>query len=307
MNILIYPHQQYFSYADGGIVVQFYLARVLERFGQNVRIYPRNVKSLLKNSIFNKFYNNDFPIDDNTVVIYCEGIIGNPLNAPKVVRWMLSKLGQNMPSYYVKSWEKYELVYYFNSEIKFCESPEKMGSIYKLLSLIYLNPNIRQINFGKRQGICYTKRKANLIHKNGYKIVHPLNSFEITSEHTQDDCIKFFNKFEYFMSYDSNTFLIPMSGICGCIPVVYKLQGLTKQDWINTTAAAEYCKFKGIDNLYGIAYGREDMKFAKNTLHLVKEQWDDIIKFNKIQTVVPFIKDIQNFENMVNTIQNNYF
>jgi hypothetical protein len=49
------------------------------------------------------------------------------------------------------------------------------------------------------------------------------------------------------------------------------------------------------------------MEFAKNTLHLVKEQWDDIIKFNKTQNVASFINDIQNFENMTNTIENNYY
>ena len=59
MNILIYPHRD-FSYEDGGVVVQFYLAQVLEEFGQNVRIYQQNVKST--NPIFNKFYDNDFGI-----------------------------------------------------------------------------------------------------------------------------------------------------------------------------------------------------------------------------------------------------
>jgi molecular chaperone GrpE (heat shock protein) len=89
--------------------------------------------------------------------------------------------------------------------------------------------------------------------------------------------------------------------------VVYKINGLTKQEWIKTTAAAEYCNSKGLDNLYGIAYGRENMEYAKNTIHLAKEQWEDILKFNKENTIVPFINDIENFENALNTIQNNYY
>jgi hypothetical protein len=49
------------------------------------------------------------------------------------------------------------------------------------------------------------------------------------------------------------------------------------------------------------------MQYAIDTLHLVKDQWDDIIKFCTNQSVVPFIHDIQNFDNLENTIANNYF
>ncbi len=65
-------------------------------------------------------------------------------------------------------------------------------------------------------------------------------------------------------------------------------------------------KNNGLNNLYGIAYGREDMEYAKSTLHLVKEQWDDIINYCEEKTVLPFIEDLKNFENMQNTIENNY-
>jgi hypothetical protein len=83
----------YFQYNDGGTVVQYYVSKILEEdYGLNVRIYSwSNIK--LKNSIFNKFYENDFPIDDNCIVVYCEGTKGNPLNAKYCIRWMLSKLG----------------------------------------------------------------------------------------------------------------------------------------------------------------------------------------------------------------------
>ena len=91
-NIIIYTHMPKFDFKDGGTVVQFLLAKTLEEMGQNVRIYPGG-KIVMANSIFSKFYNNEFPIDRNCVVIYCEGTVGNPLNAPLVVRWMLSKLG----------------------------------------------------------------------------------------------------------------------------------------------------------------------------------------------------------------------
>jgi hypothetical protein len=304
-NILIYTHMPQFSFIDGGTLCQYNLAKILDELGQNVRIYPTS-GLIVKNSVFNKFYNNDFPIDNNAVVIYCEGTQGNPLNAKNVVRWMLSVLGQNVPYEWVNTWSKNELVYHFNSEPRFHTNPEKIGVFYKLLSSIYINSYLKQTNFGERDGICFTIRKAHRIHKNGFQSVHPNDSFNITTQ-TQMECIEIFNKYKWFISYDSNTFLTIMAALCGCISVVYKVDGLNKQEWIKTTAAVEYLKYKGLDNLYGIAYGQEDMQYAIDTIHLVKEQWDEILKFNNENTIVPFINDIQNFENMQNTIKNNYF
>jgi hypothetical protein len=298
-----------FSFNAGGTVVQYYLANVLEEYGQNVRIYTNNGVNT-PNSIFSKFYDantTDFAIDENTIVIYCEGTQGNPLNAKKVVRWMLSELGQNVPREWLNTWGKNELVYYFNSELKFEQNPEKKGNIYKLLSVLYINPYIKQTNFNERNGVCYTIRKAHEIHKNGFEKVHPPNSFEITRQHKQMDYVQIFNQYKWFISYDSLTFISIIAALCGCISVVKKVDGLSKRDWINTTAAAEYCKFKGINNLYGIAYGKEDMQFAQDTIHLAKEQWDEIVNFCKENTVKSFINDIEDFDKMENTIEKNYY
>ena len=296
----------FFNFRDGGTVVQFYLGQILNDYGENVRIYSPSGKKI-KNSIYSKYYNNDFPIDDNCLVIYCEGTLGNPLNAKYCVRWMLSKLGQNVPFSNLNTWGKNELVYYFNSEDKIENNSEKKGTIYKLLTCIYVNPYIQKTNFEERSGICYTIRKGPKIHKNGFRIVHPKDSFEITLKHKQMDYVVIFNKHKWFISYDSLTFLIVIALICGCIPVIYKVEGLSKLEWIYTTVAVEYLKDKGLDNLYGIAYGREDMKYAEDTIHLAKDQWIDIINYCKEKTILSFINDIQNFENMENTIQNNFY
>jgi len=303
-NIIVYTHEPNFKFENGGTVVQYYLAQLLEAAGQNVRIFPCSYIQT-QNSIFNHFYNNDFPVDDNTVVIYCEGTPGNPLNAKYVVRWMLSELGQNVPYDRVNTWGKNELVYYFNSELKFEKNPEKKGNIYKLLSLLYVNPQAIIINKNRRSGTCFTYRKS-YIHKNGIRKIHPPGSFEITRDHSQAQCIRIFNKFKFFISYDPLTFLSMIAAMCGCISFVYKMNGLNKKEWLNTLACADYLQFSGED-LYGVAYGADDLQFAIRTLHLVKPQWIRLQNYIKEKTLLPFIEDINHFENMTNTVETNYF
>ena len=252
-NIIIYTHMPEFSFKDGGTVVQYLLAKTLEEYEQNVRIYPSsNIRT--NNSIFSKFYDNDFPIDDNCVVIYCEGTQGNPLNAKNVVRWMLSKLGQNVPYSWLNTWNSNELVYYFNFEEKLEKNPDMLNSIYKILNIIYIHPAANNHNF-PRKGTCFTIRKSIQTHGKTKQSIHPPRSFEITRKHTQLDCIKIFNNHKFFISYDSLTFLSVISALCGCVSIVVKVDGLSKQDWINTTAAAEYLRETGETTLYGIAYG----------------------------------------------------
>lgn len=304
-NIIIYTHMPHFNLNDGGTVVQYLLSNILDKeYNQNVRIYPSSgIKT--NNTIFSKFYDNDFPIDDNCVVIYCEGTIGNPLNAKYVVRWMLSRLGQNVPYEYLYTWSKNELVYYFNSEEKIANNPEKVGYIYKLLNVIYLEPNIQNYNQSDRDGTCFTIRKAHDIHKN-LTYIHPPGSFEITRHHSQSDYIEIFNKYKYFISYDSITFLVVIAALCGCVSIVTKIDNLTKEEWINTTCVADYFKESDEKTLYGIAYGIEETELAEKTLHMAKEQWSKIIQFSKDKTIPNFLNDINNWESNKNTIKRNF-
>jgi hypothetical protein len=304
-NIIIYTHMPEFSFIDGGTVVQYLLAKTLQEYSQNVRIYPSSGKKI-DNSIFSNFYDNDFPIDDNCVVIYCEGTQGNPLNAKNIVRWMLSKLGQNVPHSHLNTWNPNELVYYFNLEEKIANNPDKINTIYKILNIIFIHPAANNYNFPKRKGTCFTVRKALQTHGQIKNWIHPSNSFEITRNHTQLECIKIFNHHKFFISYDSLTFLSVISALCGCISIVVKVDGLTKQDWINTTVATEYLKETGETTLYGIAYGGEDLQNAFNTIHLAKDQWERIVKFSRDKYIPQFINDINNWNENLNTISRNF-
>jgi hypothetical protein len=79
------------------------------------------------NSIFNRYYNNEFDLNE-TIVIYGETIPGNPLNAPHVVRWILAPLGIAGVSQR-HTWKDTDLVYHFNPDKLFYNNEDQIGRI----------------------------------------------------------------------------------------------------------------------------------------------------------------------------------
>jgi hypothetical protein len=295
LNVLIYPHLP-FNLSDGGTTVHYYLAQVLDNMGLTVKIC-NEFDNNSRNSLFNKFTNKKNIDIDNTIVIYCEGIKGNPLNAKYVVRWMLSKLGQNVPLNYYNYWGPNELVYFFNSEKEFLDSNTQV----KMLTLFYINPNIRNLNL-ERKGTCHSFRKK-FIHNN-VTILHKPASFEITREHTQNDYIEIFNKYKQFLCYDPLSFLSIIAAMCGCISIIYPIEGVSKKEYFKKTGLYEYMVDKNICEIYGIAYGAsdEEINYSRDTLHLVKEQFNDIQNWFINKYIKNFISDIYNWNNNINTL-----
>lgn len=300
VTILVYTNIP-FSINCGGIVVQYELCRMLDNLGISVRIQS---PTKIHNQIFNKYYNNDFDLNQ-TVVIYGETIEGNPLNAPYVMRWILAPVGVICAPIH-HTWGKNDIIYYFNSDETFNNNEDKIGKIYKTLTTIYMNPLINNFNYKDRKGYCHTFRKSGY-HKT-IKYAHPPGkSIEIKREHSFVECIKILNKSQFFISYDPLSFLSIIASMCGCISVVIKVDGINELEWLKTTAAYPYLKEKNINKLFGIAYGVSEIDWAKKTLHLAKAQWNEIIKHAKNTTVFPFLRDIQNIENisyLENTVKN---
>jgi len=304
-NIIIYAHRTFFL-SDGGIVVQYYLASILDSMGINVKICNVHDNNA-KNDLFNKFITVDEisnSVDfENTIVIYCEGVIGNPLKAKYVVRWMLSKLGQNVPVDFVDTWDNNELIYFFNSEMDIIDD-----NIYdaKYLSLFYINPIFKNNNLD-RNGLCFTIRKR--LHD--YLTIHEQDSFEITKEHSQNDYLDIFNKHEKFIAYDPLTFLSIIAIKCGCISIICPIQGVSKKEYFKMTAFYDYMVEKNIDSIYGLAYGNseDELNYAKATLHLFEEQLIDINNWFIGKYINNFVNDIINWNSCNNTLFNykNYF
>jgi hypothetical protein len=304
-TILIYPHMKYTD-DNGGVNVQYYLASVLKSYNINVKMF-NHIDST--NEIFSDF-TNTFD-NENTIVIYCEGVFGNPLNAKYVVRWMLSELGKNIPYNWVNTWGKSELVYYFLSELKIKDSPEKLNSIYKFLTMIYVKPNTF-INLKRpRDGFIHTFKKASY-HKNGIRQIHPDNSHFIENFLNYNHMVDVFNNYKYFICYDPCSFLIYIAALCGCIPILYKVDNVSKEEYFNGKADInsifyQYYMDHEYINYPGIAYGLEDIHHAESTLHLLPDLLFKQIEYMNMKSLDNFINDMKQFDNNINTIQNNFY
>ena len=290
-----------FEYNTGGIVCLHYLGQFLSKYGYDVFMCA---EANVLNPLLNKFYNGK-QVDEDTIVIYPEIYEGNILNANRIIRWILGPIRVEKMEI-VKTWNKNDLVYYFNEEPRMKNNLEKKRVVYKMLSILFLNPLTKNTNGGVREDYCFTLRKTH--YYKSITHIHPTDAFEITHYHDQIKCIDIFNNYKYFVCYDPLCFLMIISAVCGCIPIVYPIESVSKNEWLQTLAVSEYCKEHNVDNLYGIAYGLEDLEWAKSTIHLAEEQWKDIIQFNIEKNIENFIEDLNHLDDgtLQNTVENNY-
>lgn len=300
MKFVIYPHLK-FSPLDGGISVQYVFAKNLKEKGFEVYISDNYGRP--ENPIFNDYISADV-IDDSFIVVYCEGVLGNPLNAKKIVRWMLSELGQNVRYDYINTWSPKELVYFYGSETRFKNYPNFKNKIFKLLNFVH-DYHDYECEQKTRNGICFSIRKMYNIHKKIYFNV--TKGTEIPRDVSHENLKDIFLTHEIFISYDPITYLNVIAGMYGCVPIVVPIYGTSKENWLRKTHFWDFLEKNNLGtNLYGIAYGFEELDFAKSTLHLMKEQQKQINEFIKKRSLEIFISDMNNFEKCENTLKNVY-
>lgn len=297
------------STVGGGVTVLHYIGQILKSKNINIKMYTGNPP--YEEIIFSDFITN---YDcDKIIAIYPEITYGNPLNAKYVIRWILAPIGKFVDKNVVDSWGKNDLVYYFISEEKIRDSPEKYCSIYKLLTTIYLKPNIF-INFHQpRNGYCHIIKKAYKFHKNGIQFFHPSDSVELSHTATFEELVQIFNQFEYFVCYDPCCFLIFLAGLCGCITILHKIDGISSiEQWFTGNSDIPSCfyvyyKNNEYSNYPGIAYGIENIEYARSTLHLLPYVLNKQIEYINNYCIDNFLKDMIKFDENINTVENNYY
>ena len=298
MKFAIFPHMLYGESGDkngGGELVLILLAKFLHNAGYESKIVKRKNIGFYLNDIYNDFIPED-EVDEDFVIIYCEGTLGVPIKTKKIIRWVLSELGQNVPYVDIFTWNPKELVFFYGSEVCFKNDSSHIGTLYQLMNFLYIAPFFKNLNF-PRQGWCHSFRKGARIH-NKINILHPLDSFEIKSQTSHNDLAQIFNTYKYFICYDPISFLNTLAAVCGCVSVVYPIENYSRQSWLEKTHMA-FLK----EPIYGIAYGIEEIDYATNTLSLVEEQQKKITESINQKSIANFLNVISQ-DNNINIVEN---
>lgn len=255
---------------SGGIIALHKLGEILSNYGE--KVFISNATSFTSNAKVIS-YEDIIKLNMNeVVVIYPEIVVGNPYNAKYVVRWIL-----NTPGIIGGDgiYGEHDLVYKYSNYFKALDESRVKGELrtFDLKLNIFYNKN------QERSGECYMVRKG------AHKVLNKHKNEAINLDHNPADehLANVFNKCEYFICYDSMCFHNHQAALCGCIPIIVPDDGVSKEEFINKSSI----------NKYGIAYGFDDIEYAKNTQHLMKEYLIEMENESKEQ-IKTLIKDCYN-------------
>ena len=295
IKIIIYTPT--FNINCGGVVVLHYLAKLIN--DQNHPIFYTKIFNYF-NIRYNNIFCNNFAhmdeIDNNTIVIYPEKIIGNPLNSKNVIRWMLLDLGTNMQK--ERNYGDNDLIYFWE--------PQNTDNIYfRDFSCPYFNNTFINKNLEKNK-TCYIIKKAHSFH-NQINFIHDENSICIDNL----DIYKIneiFNECKYFYAYDPNTAFIIYAVVCGCIPIIYPIENVSKEEYFSN----RIFNYKG--NIYdkGIAYGNDilEIENAQNNLLEGIEEFKNLFNNISADNINKFMNDLEdnyiNNNKLTNIVKNYY-
>ncbi len=301
-NITIIVYSLILNNNCGGIIVMHNLVKIINDLKiNNIKAKLFNPYNIRYNNIFSNEFADINDINENTIVIYPEIICGNPLNASKVIRWILLDLGIEMPLNHYKIWNKNDLIYFWE--------PKITDNIYfKQLACPWYNPIYKNYNKNERVNSCYLIKKAKLIHKNEIKNIHPENSILIDDYKNHlnvnytDEIINIFNNCKYLYSYDPNSAFIIFAAICGCIPIVYPIENVSKIEYLSNRMMN--CGGELIDF---IAYGDDpnELIHAENQMQKIDYHINKINNYY-LQNTIKNIKELINYNLLTNKVETYY-
>ena len=181
-----------------------------------------------------------------TIVVYPEIRLGNPMGATNVVRWLLYKPGLENPYRFTEN-----EMFFRVGEI--CDIPEITGGAQDLV-MWRRDPAYRNENRPDRKGACFLVRKGH----DKARIPETADAIQIDGK-SHAEVAAIFNACDTFYSYDEASFYSQFAAICGCDSIVIPGLYASREEWTKEHQVSRY----------GIAYGIDDIDHARATRHLV--------------------------------------
>lgn len=288
------------TFANGGWVAMYTLFENMKNLGEEIYLafeVEQHLPGLRDYEEGDFFSLGGFPNLENfrqldlneCVTIYPEaafslrmdGAIGNPTNSKYVVRWLL-----HYPDYHLghgsETWGEKDLLFAFSGWQDF-ESKKRKFNTQGILTCLHTDLETFKDYNKKREGSCYIRRKN--LNRNFNKDLVPKNSVcveEILNSGNEKDIANCLNSYEYFYSYDENTYFSVLAALCGCVSVVVA-NNEDQKSW-----------YENKPSYYrdAVAYGDKNINHVKKNMHLIKAGVMTSEKQN-LKTVENFIKITQ--------------
>lgn len=256
----------------GGVVVSHKLCYELAKRGYKVTIftdpeYPHPNISVQKNSDEN---NLNFEYDSEKTVIIPSFNWKNNTKIKNVVRWALYHIEKDS----ISNVEETDEIFNFGTFNLPLSKQQRKLTLFNYNEDILFN---RKLNRNKKY--CHILLKNNP--PCAKEIVQHFNSFSL-DDYKNRGCFNYladkFNEYEYFLTFDDKTFLTTAAAMCGCIPIILKN---------NQISPIIYREQNPIQSI-GVAYGIDDLDWAKNTIGFVSEHINFLIEKDN-ETIDSFI------------------
>lgn len=207
-------------------------------------------------------------IVEKSIIVYSETVSGNPFKSPRVVRWLLHK-----PSFWGVDMKMGPNEEIFSFHPAYAEEIDNFPED-RALTVGMFNEGFYE-NLGlPRKGTCRMVRKGSVY---GNYVKTKSKSEIVLDGKSHKEIAQIFNTTEIFYCHDPYTAYLYFAVRCGCIPVVVPQPGLSSKDWRS-----------GIDLKYGVAYGIEEIEWARSTSDKLLEDMKNLEEMHRA-TVVKFI------------------
>lgn len=277
INFIVFsPSSKYVDYI-GGVMVNHSLAHYISSLGESCYLYANSTKAGYNTNLIP--WGTKVEYDPENTILICSAGAGehvfenqipdNLKEIPNQVKWLVN----DQVKYYPEGEKFYTYCNYFS-----VLENQKVDGNFLSLDIefdVFFDKNL------SRSGGCYYTKGCSIkdkYHKDGDLNLD--NIYNIPSPQRNLYLAEVFNSKEYFVCYSHRSFMAAIAALCGCTVIVIPYDDTPREYW-----EKNFPTFK-----YGIAYGEDNIQWALDTKHLVRENLQNI-QSQGIEDIKTFIND----------------